>query len=90
MHDSGRTATGHHLIVCVDNGGYGEIRQNELDRGIAPVGVELAQPNWPALADAFGGTGFAVASEAALESTILRALNTSGLTLVHVPLSLFQ
>lgn len=77
-------------IVCIDNGGYGEIQQNEADRGIAPVGVQLAQPNWPALVGAFGGRGFAVHDEAELESTILRAIDTVGVTLVHVPLALFQ
>lgn len=76
-------------IVCVDNGGYGEIKQNEADRGIDPVGVVLAQPDWPLLAQAFGGTGFAVTREDALESTIQEALATPGATLVHVPLGLF-
>ncbi|MEO7373396.1 MAG: thiamine pyrophosphate-binding protein, partial [Terrimesophilobacter sp.] len=28
-------------VICVDNGGYGEINQNERDRGIASVGVVL-------------------------------------------------
>lgn len=77
-------------IVCVDNGGYGEIQQNEADRGIAPIGVQLAQPNWPALVEAFGGTGFAVTDEAELEARITEALETPGVTLVHVPLGLFR
>ena len=42
-------------VVCVDNGGYGEINQNERDRGIEPVGVVLTQPNWTALAIAAPG-----------------------------------
>lgn len=77
-------------IVCVDNGGYGEIQQNEHDRGIPPVGVQLAQPDWPRLVDAFGGTGFAVRDERELEDRIAEALRTPGLTLVHVPLALFS
>lgn len=76
-------------IVCVDNGGYGEIQQNELDRGISPVGVQLAQPDWPLLIQAFGGTGFSVTAEHELESRISDALATPGVTLVHVPLALF-
>ena len=76
-------------IVCVDNGGYGEIQQNERDRGIDPIGVQLAQPNWPKLVEAFGGTGFAVTAEAELEPRLRDALVTPGLTLVHVPLALF-
>ena len=43
--------------VCVDNGGYAEIKQNEVDRGIDPVGVDLVQPGLVALANAFGATG---------------------------------
>lgn len=77
-------------IVCVDNGGYGEIQQNEHDRGIAPVGVQLAQPHWPQLVEAFGGTGFAVREESELEPRIADALATPGVTLVHVPLALFS
>ncbi|MGK0721559.1 thiamine pyrophosphate-binding protein [Leucobacter sp. W1478] len=77
-------------IVCVDNGGYGEIQQNEQDRGIAPVGVQLAQPNWPQLVEAFGGTGFAVREQIELEPRIADALATPGVTLVHVPLALFS
>ncbi|WP_041790638.1 thiamine pyrophosphate-binding protein [Microlunatus phosphovorus] len=76
-------------VVCVDNGGYGEIKQNEADRGIPPVGVVLAQPNWPALAEAFGGTGFAVTAADDLERVLADALATGGVTLVHVPLGLF-
>lgn len=76
-------------VVCVDNGGYAEIKQNEADRGIPPVGVVLAQPNWPALAEAFGGTGFAVTASGDLERVLADALGTPGVTLVHVPLGLF-
>lgn len=76
-------------IVCADNGGYGEIRQNEADRGIAPVGVVLDQPNWPMLVEAFGGTGFAVSDAAELETQIQRAIAHRGVSLVHVPLALF-
>ena len=35
-------------VICVDNGGYGEIRQNMVDRSIQPLGVDLAQPDWGA------------------------------------------
>lgn len=76
-------------IVCVDNGGYGEIQQNEADRGIAPIGVELSQPDWPKLVEAFGGTGFAVRAEAELEDQIRNAIAHPGVALVHVPLALF-
>lgn len=88
------TAVEQHIdltVICVDNGGYHEIEQNEAARGIAPTSVRLTQPDWAALATAFGGTGFRVpgpgddASDG-LEDTIRRALATPGLTLVHVPM----
>ncbi|TPW74056.1 thiamine pyrophosphate-binding protein [Schumannella soli] len=71
-------------IVCVDNGGYAEIRQNEIDRGIAPVGVDLVQPDWVALANAFGATGRRAASAAELGPAIADAITAGGVQLVHV------
>ena len=71
-------------IVCVDNGGYAEIRQNEVDRGIRPIGVELVQPDWAALADAFGATGRSVADRAELGSAIRSAIADGGVQLVHI------
>jgi acetolactate synthase-1/2/3 large subunit len=76
-------------VVCYDNGGYAEIQQNEADRGIPPVGVRLAQPDWAALADAFGGRGWRVESVADLDSVIRQAIGTRGVNLVHVPAALF-
>jgi 5-guanidino-2-oxopentanoate decarboxylase len=77
-------------IVCVDNGGYAEINQNERDRGITPVGVVLAQPNWSVLSAAFGGHGFSVTQPEQLTETVAQAIATPGLALVHVPLAIFE
>ncbi|WP_244250638.1 thiamine pyrophosphate-binding protein [Arthrobacter crystallopoietes] len=74
-------------VVCVDNGGYAEIRQNERDRGMEPVGVNLSQPNWPALADAFGGRGQRAATLAELGDALRSASADGGLQLIHVPLA---
>ncbi|MDN4613846.1 thiamine pyrophosphate-binding protein [Leifsonia sp. F6_8S_P_1B] len=71
-------------IVCVDNGGYGEIRQNELDRGIAPIGVELAQPDWAALAGAMGAHGRRVEGAEGLPAALGAAIADGGVQLVHV------
>ncbi|WP_431826336.1 thiamine pyrophosphate-binding protein [Microbacterium algeriense] len=72
-------------VVCVDNGGYAEIRQNELDRGMAPVGVDLVQPDWAALATAFGATGRRAASRADIAPSIRAAIADGGVQLVHIP-----
>lgn len=78
------------VVVCADNGGYGEIRQNEADRGIPPIGVELHQPDWAALATAFGGNGRRAASAGEVPGLLRDALAAGGVQLVHVPLSLFD
>lgn len=78
------------VVVCVDNGGYGEIKQNELDRGIAPVGVDLVQPDWPVLATAFGGHGSRIAAADELGPAVTAAIRAGGVQLVHVPLAVFE
>jgi len=70
-------------IVCVDSGGYAEIRQNMLDAGIAPVSVDLVQPDWPALARAMGARGVHVAP-AGLAGAVSAALAADGPTIIHV------
>ena len=71
-------------IVCVDNGGYAEIKQNELERGIAPIGVDLVQPDWVALARAFGASGVSVSAEGEVSAAITEAIAAGGVQLVHV------
>ena len=72
-------------VVCVDNGGYAEIRQNEIDRGMAPIGVDLVQPDWAALATAFGATGRRVDTRDAIGDSIRAAIAEGGVQLVHIP-----
>ncbi|MFJ6532962.1 thiamine pyrophosphate-binding protein [Microbacterium sp. NPDC091662] len=72
-------------IVCVDNGGYAEIRQNEVDRGMVPIGVDLVQPDWAALATAFGATGRRVERRDDIASSIRAAIDDGGVQLVHIP-----
>lgn len=72
-------------IVCVDNGGYAEIRQNEVDRGMTPIGVDLVQPDWAALATAFGATGRRVDDPDDIVPSIRAAIAAGGVQLVHIP-----
>jgi len=72
-------------VVCVDNGGYAEIRQNEVDRGMSPVGVDLVQPDWSALATAFGATGRRVRGSDDIAPSIRDAIAAGGVQLVHIP-----
>ena len=72
-------------VVCGDNGGYAEIKQNEVDRGMAPVGVDLVQPDWAALATAFGAHGRRVERREDIADSIRSAIADGGVQLVHVP-----
>ena len=72
-------------VVCVDNGGYAEIRQNEVDRGMTPIGVDLVQPDWAALATAFGATGRRVERREDIVASIRDAIADGGVQLVHIP-----
>lgn len=74
-------------IVCVDNGGYAEIRQNELDRGIEPVGVDLVQPDWVRLAEAYGAVARRAEGHEEVAAAIRAAIAEGGVQLVHVPQS---
>lgn len=72
-------------IIVADNGGYAEIREQMVDRGIEPQAVDLYQPDLAALARAIGAYGV----EATLET--LGALTTEALTanrptLIHLPI----
>ena len=44
-------------VVIVDNGGYAEIREQMIERGIVPQAVDLHQADLPALARAVGAYG---------------------------------
>lgn len=76
-------------VIVVDNGGYAEIKQNELDAGVAPIGVDLVQPDWAAVATAFGGTGARAASRAELDRAVAAAVAEGGLQLIHIDQSAF-
>ncbi|MBP1325875.1 acetolactate synthase-1/2/3 large subunit [Leucobacter exalbidus] len=77
-------------VIVVDNGGYAEIKQNEVDAGIAPVGVDLVQPDWPAVAEAFGGTGRRAANATELTAAVDAAVAAGGLQLIHIDQATFN
>lgn len=76
---------GHPLpVVVFDNGGYGEIRDEMAARGDVPMAVDLAAPDLPAIARAYGGNGTHAPTPAALAEALGEALNTSGPTVIVV------
>jgi thiamine pyrophosphate-dependent acetolactate synthase large subunit-like protein len=71
-------------LVIVDNGGYGEIRNEMADRGDEPSGVVLDGPDFPALAQAMGARGIHVDDEGALLAALHEADDHAGPTLIHM------
>lgn len=78
------------VVVVVDNGGYKEIEENEAAVDIAPIGVQLKQPDWAALADAFGGIGHRITEVVHLAPTLEQSMDAGGVHLIHLPLDLFN
>ncbi|NUR17233.1 MAG: 5-guanidino-2-oxopentanoate decarboxylase [Dermatophilaceae bacterium] len=70
-------------VLVVDNGGYAEIREQMVERDIEPQGVDLREPDFPALARAMGAQGFASSSEDELAALAAAALEADGPTLIH-------
>ncbi|GAA4283325.1 5-guanidino-2-oxopentanoate decarboxylase [Brevibacterium daeguense] len=78
------------VVVCVDNGGYQEIEENEGSRGIPPIGVRLTQPDWAQLAAACGWNGTDIADRRELTPALRSALDRGGLHFIHVPFALYH
>ncbi|GAA4201906.1 thiamine pyrophosphate-binding protein [Microbispora amethystogenes] len=72
-------------IVVSLNGGFGEIREEMLARGMTPVAVDLHAPDFPALAAAFGARGLAVKTPGELEEAVAEALHAPVPTVIAVP-----
>jgi acetolactate synthase-1/2/3 large subunit len=71
-------------VVVVDNGGYGEIRREMIDRGDQPLAVDLGRPDFPALARTMGCHGVAVDEPAELTAELDKAFRADRPTLLHV------
>jgi thiamine pyrophosphate-dependent acetolactate synthase large subunit-like protein len=70
-------------VIVVDNGGYQEIRDQEVARGIPPIGVELRTPDLATLAVAMGARGVRTTSTTDLTELVAGALGADGPTLIH-------
>ena len=71
-------------LIVVDNGGYGEIRNEMEDRGDTPSGLKLTGPDFPALAQAMGARGIHVDGADALLAALSEAEAAVGPTLIHI------
>ena len=71
-------------VIIVDNGGYGEIRNEMADRHEAVHAVELGTPDFPALARALGCHAVALDSPAQVGDAVAEAFGSDRPTLIHV------
>jgi len=71
-------------IVVVDNGGYGEIRNEMDDRGDAVHAVALGAVDFPAIARAMGCNGYVVNDPAELTAAVEQAFAADRPTLLHI------
>lgn len=71
-------------VIVVDNGGYGEIRNEMADRGDHLHSVALGRPDFAALAESLGCHGVRVESPQRLTAEITEALSAGRPTLLHV------
>ncbi len=80
------TATEQRLgipVVIVDNGGYAEIREQMVERGIEPQAVDLYRPDIPALARAIGAHGVTATNVDEIGPLAADALAADRPTVIH-------
>ena len=79
------------LVIIVDNGGYGTIRMHQ-ERVFSgrPVGTRLSNPDFVALACAFGGWAARVEDTDQFASAIEEARHKTGIRLIHARISMEQ
>ena len=70
-------------IVIVDNGGYAEIREQMVARGIKTQAVDLYRPDIPALATAIGAIGVIADSAEDIARRALEALSADRPTVIY-------
>ena len=85
------TATGYGakklISVVVDNGTYGTIRMHQEREYPARVsGSDLFNPDFAALARAYGWRGELIETTAAIEPALVRAIEAGTPTLLHIKL----
>jgi acetolactate synthase-1/2/3 large subunit len=72
------------VLLLVDDGGYGILREYQRDSFGETFSVDLAQPDFPALVEAFGVPVESAAPET-LGAALRRAFEHPGPAVVHVP-----
>jgi thiamine pyrophosphate-dependent acetolactate synthase large subunit-like protein len=68
----------------VNNGGYAEIKSQERQRGIDPIGVDLFVPDLAGLARAMGAAGVTARDAGHAAELAAAALDADGPTLIQL------
>lgn len=76
-------------IVVWNNSALGQIRDDMVASGIAPIGVIARNPDFVSLAEAWGARGVRVGDGAALTAAVQAALQYAGPTLIEVDAAAF-
>ncbi len=76
-------------IVVWNNAALGQIRDDMIASGIAPIGVIARNPDFVALAEAWGARGVRVGDGSALTAAVQTALGHPGPTLIEVDAAAF-
>jgi acetolactate synthase-1/2/3 large subunit len=71
-------------IVVVNNGGYREIKEQEAQRGIDPIGVDLYVPDLAEVARALGAAGVTARDADHAAQLAAAAVNAAGPTLIQL------
>jgi acetolactate synthase-1/2/3 large subunit len=71
-------------IVVLDNSGYAEIKDQQRQRDIDPIGVDLVVPDLPALARACGAHGYDAADADEVAVLVAAALDADRPTLIRL------
>jgi acetolactate synthase-1/2/3 large subunit len=71
-------------VVIVDNGGYGEIRDEMRERGDPPLAVDLPSPDFASLARALGCHGIQIGQPDELVAALAGAWSADRPTVLHI------
>lgn len=72
-------------IVVVNDNAYGMIKRKQHDHGYEDFGLDLVNPDFVALAEAFGASGHRIETDDAFKNTLQIALEEKGVSIIEVP-----
>lgn len=74
------------IVVVFSDNALGLIKVKQKDAGCDPTAVQLKNPDFPMLIQAFGGQGFRARTEKEFDQAIERAMNSHKLSLIEAVL----